>query len=248
MDTEPLAIAVDRSSPVPLYYQVAQQLEKAIGDGRLAPGAKLDNEIALADRLRVSRPTMRRAIQELVEKGLLARRRGLGTQVVHDRLHRELGLTSLYDDLRETGQEPRTRVLVNRLQRAPAHVAEQMRIEPESRVVHLERLRLVGAEPLAVLRNWLPEWLLRPSDHELETHGLYELLRAGGIRLVAARQRMSACRAPARDARLLGESRSTPLLTMQRTSYDDSGRVAEFADHAYRPEIYSFEITLVNRY
>jgi len=192
MDTEPLAIAVDRSSPVPLYYQVAQQLEKAIGDGRLAPGAKLDNEIALADRLRVSRPTMRRAIQELVEKGLLARRRGLGTQVVHDRLHRELGLTSLYDDLRETGQEPRTRVLVNRLGRAPAHVAEQMRLEPESRVVHLERLRLVGAEPLAVLRNWLPEWLLRPSDHELETHGLYELLRAGGIRLVAARQRMSA--------------------------------------------------------
>jgi GntR family transcriptional regulator len=248
MDTEPLAIAVDRGSPVPLYYQVAQQLEKAIGDGRLAPGTKLDNEIALAGRLRVSRPTMRRAIQELVDKGLLARRRGLGTQVVHDRLRRELGLTSLYDDLTETGQEPRTRVLVNRLERAPAQVAEQLRIEPESRVVHLERLRLVGAEPLAVMRNWLPEWLLRPSDHDLETHGLYELLRASGIRLVAARQRMGACRARAHDARLLGEARGAPLLTMQRTSYDDSGRVAEFADHAYRPVIYSFEITLVNRY
>jgi DNA-binding GntR family transcriptional regulator len=191
---------------------------------------------------------MRRAIQELVEKGLLARRRGLGTQVVHDRLHRELGLTSLYDDLTQTGQEPRTRVLVNRLERTPAHVAEQLRIDPESRVVHLERLRLVGAEPLAVMRNWLPEWLLRPTDHDLETHGLYELLRASGIRLVAARQRMGACRARAHDARLLGEPRSAPLLTMQRTSYDDAGRVAEFADHAYRPEIYSFEITLVNRY
>jgi DNA-binding GntR family transcriptional regulator len=248
MDTEPLAITVDRASPVPLYYQVAQQLEKAIGDGRLAPGTKLDNEIALAGRLRVSRPTMRRAIQELVGKGLLARRRGLGTQVVHDRLHRELGLTSLYDDLTETGQEPRTRVLVNRLERAPGHVAGQLRIEPESRVVYLERLRLVGAEPLAVMRNWLPEWLLRPSDHDLETRGLYELLRASGIRLVAARQRMGACRARAHDARLLGEARSAPLLTMQRTSYDDSGRVAEFADHAYRPAIYSFEITLVNRY
>jgi GntR family transcriptional regulator len=248
MDTEPLAIAVDRASPVPLYYQVARQLEQAIGDGRLAPGTKLDNEIALAGRLRVSRPTMRRAIQELVEKGLLARRRGLGTQVVHDRLHRELGLTSLYDDLRETGQDPRTRVLVNRLERAPGHVAGQLRIEPESRVLHLERLRLVGAEPLAVMRNWLPEWLLCPSDHELEAHGLYELLRACGIRLVAARQRMSACRAEAHEARLLGEPRGAPLLTMQRTSYDDSGRVAEFADHAYRPQMHSFEITLVNRY
>jgi GntR family transcriptional regulator len=248
MDTEPLAIAVDRASPVPLYYQVARQLEQAIGDGRLAPGTKLDNEIALAGRLRVSRPTMRRAIQELVGKGLLARRRGLGTQVVHDRLHRELGLTSLHDDLRETGQDPRTRVLVNRIERAPGHVAEQLRIEPESRVVHLKRLRLVGTEPLAVMRNWLPEWLLRPSDHELETHGLYELLRASGVRLAAARQRISACRAPAGDARLLGEPRGAPLLTMQRTSHDDSGHVAEFADHAYRPQIYSFEITLVNRY
>jgi len=248
MDAEPLAIAVDRASPVPLYYQVAQQLEKAIGDGRLAPGTKLDNEIALAGRLRVSRPTMRRAIQQLVEKGLLARRRGLGTQVVHDRLHRELGLTSLYEDLRETGQEPRTRVLVNGLEPAPGHVAEQLRIEPQSRVVHLERLRLVGGEPLAVMRNWLPAWLLCPSDQELETHGLYELLRTNGIRLVVARQRISACRARADDARLLGEPRGAPLLTMQRTSYDDSGRAAEFADHAYRPQIYSFEITLVNRY
>lgn len=248
MDAEPLAIAVDRASPVPLYYQLAQQLEQAIGDGRLAPGTKLDNEIALADRFRVSRPTMRRAIQELVGKGLLARRRGLGTQVVHDRLHRELRLTSLYDDLRETGQDPCTRVLVNRLERAPGHVAEQLRIEPESRAVHLERLRLVGTEPLAVMRNWLPESLLRPSDHELETHGLYELLRASGIRLVAARQRMGACRAQAGDARLLGEPRGAPLLTTERISYDDAGRVVEFADHAYRPDIYSFEITLVNRY
>ena len=81
---EPLQ--VDRKSPVPLYFQVAQHMEHLIESGELAPGTRLENEIDLADRLRLSRPTMRRAIQELVAKGLLVRKRGVGTQVVHGKV------------------------------------------------------------------------------------------------------------------------------------------------------------------
>ena len=64
----------------PLYFQVSRQIEAAIDSGVLAPGDRLENEISLADRWGLSRPTMRRAIQELVDKGLLVRRRGIGTQ------------------------------------------------------------------------------------------------------------------------------------------------------------------------
>src|SRR6195952_297860 len=77
-----LTVDLDRSSPVPLYYQVSRQIEAAIDTGELAPGDRLENEISLADRWGLSRPTMRRAIQELVDKGLLGRKRGVGTQVV----------------------------------------------------------------------------------------------------------------------------------------------------------------------
>jgi len=70
-----LAVDLDRSSPVPLYCQVAQQIEHAINEGGLAAGDRLDNEISLAKQFGLSRPTMRRAIQELVDKGLLVRRR-----------------------------------------------------------------------------------------------------------------------------------------------------------------------------
>src|ERR1044072_8995680 len=95
----PLAhVPLDRSSPVPLYFQLATQLEAAIDRGDLAAGARLDNEIELADRLRGARPTMRRAIQELVSKGLLVRKRGVGTQVVQGGLKRRVELTSLYGD------------------------------------------------------------------------------------------------------------------------------------------------------
>jgi GntR family transcriptional regulator len=247
MTSEGLRLKVDRRSPVPLYYQVAAQLEEAIAEGHLPPGFKLDNEVSLADQLGLSRPTMRRAIQELVDKGMLVRKRGVGTQVVHCRVRRELELTSLYDDLRATGQQPRTVVLVNRLEPALAQVADELGLEEGEEVLHLERLRLADDEPLAVLRNWLPPKLISPTDEELENGGLYELIRASGTHVQIARQRIGARGATTQEARLLGGRKNGPVLTMQRTAYADSGRAVEFGSHCYRPEAYSFEVTLVER-
>ena len=70
-----LDITLERNSPVPLYYQLAQSIEQAINDGVLAPGDRLENELSLTTRLGLSRPTARQAIQELVKKGLLVRKR-----------------------------------------------------------------------------------------------------------------------------------------------------------------------------
>jgi GntR family transcriptional regulator len=241
----PLSISVDRFSPVPLYSQVSTQIEEAIESGALAPGFKLDNEVAFAEQLGLSRPTMRRAIQELVSKGLLVRKRGVGTQVVHGQVRREVKLTSLYDDLARSGQQPGTKVLVNVLEEPSAPVAEELGMDAGSSVRHLERLRLAGGEPLAILRNWLPEHLLSPTDGELEQHGFYELIRSRGIYLRVARQRIGARGATADEAALLGQEEGSPLLTMERTAYDDQGRVVEFGSHVYRAETYSFEVTLV---
>ena len=104
-------VSIDRTSPVPLYFQVAEELQRLIRSDELPAGSKLTNEIALADQLGVSRPTMRRAIQYLVDRGLLVRKRGVGTQVVRSQVSRSLELTSLYDDLQRAGREPRTKVL-----------------------------------------------------------------------------------------------------------------------------------------
>src|SRR5690606_23841351 len=81
----PLSVPLDRTSPVPLYFQLAQELERRIREGELPPGTRLENEILLADRLGLSRPTLRRAIEYLVDQGLLVRKRGVGTQVVTPR-------------------------------------------------------------------------------------------------------------------------------------------------------------------
>jgi DNA-binding GntR family transcriptional regulator len=156
----PASITVDRTSPVPLYYQVAQVLEQAIEAGELTPGQRLDNEIALAESLGLSRPTMRRAIQYLVDRGLLVRKRGVGTQVVHRAVRRPIELTSLYDDLATEGRDPRTDVL--RLEEIPAsdNLAHVLGVPEGTAVLALERLRYADDAPLAVLRNYLPSGLV----------------------------------------------------------------------------------------
>ena len=97
-------ITVDRASPVPLYFQIAQHLERAIESGELPAGARLENEVLLAEQLGLSRPTMRRAMQYLVDRGMLVRKRGIGTQVVRAKVKRPVELSSLWDDLASSGQ------------------------------------------------------------------------------------------------------------------------------------------------
>src|ERR1700743_647608 len=106
-----LSLRVDRHSAVPLYSRGRHPLEQLTGSGELPMGARLDNEADLAGQLGLSKPTMRRAIEYLVGAGLLGRGGGIGTQVVHAKVTREIGLTSLYDDLAKTGRNPSTTVV-----------------------------------------------------------------------------------------------------------------------------------------
>jgi DNA-binding GntR family transcriptional regulator len=242
----PIAVDIDRSSPVPLYHQLAQAIEAAIRDGELAPGDRFENELALASRLSLSRPTTRRAIQELVDKGLLVRKRGVGTQVVQNPVHRRVELTSLFDDLARAGQQPSTELLDYRRIAVEEEIAVELNLAVDAEVVTIQRLRCANGEPLAVMTNYLPAELA-PGPEELEASGLYQALRARGIHIRLARQRIGAKPATKSEAKLLGEKPGAPLLTMSRTAFDDSGRAVEFGSHCYRASRYYFETTLVDR-
>jgi GntR family transcriptional regulator len=247
MTFSPASITVDRSSPVPMYYQVAQQLEHAIETGELAPGTRLDGELALAGQLGVSRPTLRRAIEYLVDRGYLVRRRAVGTQVVHPKVRRPVELSSLYDDLTASRKEPRTTVLSIGKVPASDAVAHALGLEDGAEVVALERLRYADGQPLAVMRNWLPPGLVELDGGRLERAGLYQLMRSAGINLHLASQTIGARAASGPEARLLQASKGEPLLTMQRTTYNENGQPVELGDHLYRASLYSFEIVLVTR-
>jgi GntR family transcriptional regulator len=247
MTFSPTSITVDRHSPVPMYYQVAQQLEHAIETGELPPGTRLDGELALANQLRVSRPTLRRAIEYLVDRGYLVRRRAVGTQVVHPKVRRPVELSSLYDDLAASRKDPRTKVLsIDKLPATDA-VAHALGLEDGVDVLAIERLRYADGQPLAVMRNWLPLGLVELDAGQLEETGLYQLMRASGITLHLASQTIGARGASGAETRLLQAHKGEPLLTMERITYNENGQPVELGDHIYRASLYSFEIVLVTR-
>ncbi len=242
-----LTVTLNRISPVPLYHQLARQLVEAIESGRLPKGSFLDNEIDLAERWQVSRPTVRRAIQDLVDSGMLVRRRGVGTQVVSDQVRRPFKLTSLFEDLAATGLQPVTTVISHDRVDADRLVAEALGVTVGTEVVHIERLRSVGAQPLAILRNWLI----------VDAAGAITLRRSGtpaastpscasaGYDRTRPRNAWARCAASSADAALLGLPAGAPLMTMRRVMHDVTGRIVELGDHRYDAAQYTVELNVV---
>lgn len=242
-----LDLTVSHASPIPIYHQIALQLEEAITGGSIAKGDFLPSEVELAERWGISRPTARRAIQELVEKGLLVRKRGVGTHVVNDQLRRSMKLSSLYEDLATAGRKPTTTVRRWQKQVADADVADALDISLGSPVMYLERVRSAGGQPLALLRNWLSyETTSDITESELQKVGLYELLRARRVRPRIAHQTIGAKSATPEEAAALRRDAGSPLLTMRRVMQDDTGRTIELGDHVYDAERYSVEMTVVD--
>jgi GntR family transcriptional regulator len=241
-----LVIHLNRVSPIPLYHQLARQLEAAVQSGQLAKGAFLENELDLADKWQVSRPTVRRAIQDLVDNGLLVRRRGVGTQVVNDQVRRPFKLTSLFDDLAASGRQPLTTVLTHERVAADVSVADALGLAVGTEVVHIERCRAAGTHRLAILRNWLiVEAAGEFSTEQLAESGLYALMRERSVRPHSATQRLGAVAASAADAAILGLSVGAPLVTMRRVMQDDTGRAVELGDHRYDAAHYSVELNVI---
>jgi len=240
-------IEVDRSSTVPMYFQISRQIEEAVDRGDLTPGERLPNEIEFAQALAISRPTIRQALDDLVDKGLLTRKRGVGTQVSNAEVRRQVALTSLYDDLSAAGRKPQTQVL--RLDPAcvDRHAARALGLPADAALVHCERLRLADGQPLAILRNWLPARFHDITVEDLEECGLYQLLGQRNGRPAVARQRITATSAGATEARLLATKAHAPLISMQRTAFDSAGLAVEFADNLYRADLYAIEVTVHNR-
>ena len=160
---------------------------------------------------------------------------------------RALELTSLYEDLQSARREPSTAVLAHEVIPAPAWVAALLRLEPGAPVLHIRRLRRTSGTPITILENYLPEDLADITPDELEDRGLYQVLRARGVSIRVADQAIGARPAADEEARLLTVLRGGPVLTLERTAYDDAGRPVEVGAHCYRPDLYHFEARIVAR-
>ena len=146
-------ITLDRSSPIPLYFQICEPIAELINSGALPADTRLEDELSMAARLHVSRPTARQALQRLVDRGLLTRRRGVGTIVSPRQVHRPMELTSLMKDLVEAGHQVHTTIQRYEARPATETEADILKVAKDTLVVHIERTRFANSEPIAVLTS-----------------------------------------------------------------------------------------------
>lgn len=236
---------IDPNASIPLHVQVADGLVAAIESGEIPTGARLGNEAELSRRLNLSRPTFRRALGTLADRGLIVRRQGVGTVVLPTPVRRSIELTGLHDDLREAGRRPSTQVLELEQGPGPSAATAALGLAPGAELVFLKRLRLVDSEPLAVMSNHIPPELLEIDREGLEQDGLYRVMRRQGVVPRVAWQSVGARGASAEEAGLLGLETGAAVLTSRRISYDAAGKAVEFANHVFVAERYTFEMNLV---
>ena len=234
----PFSFKPDLRSTTPLYAQLAQRLAQTIRDGRFRPHEALPSERLLSDGLKLSRVTARKAIDRLVEQGLVVRKRGSGNYIA-PQLEQPLSrLTSFSEELRQRGFEPSSRWLTRSCTSAAPDEQLSLGLSPGARVARLERLRLADGTVMAYEISVLPEPVL-PEPALVQT-SLYEHLGAIGKAPARALQHIRAMNADARRAELLGVAPGHALLFITRVGYLDNGAPVELTLSYCRSDYYGF--------
>lgn len=225
----------------PRYVQLRQRLESGIESGVLAPNSSLPPEREIAEITELSRVTVRKAIQELVREGLIEQRQGSGSFIREplSRMEQSLShLTSFSEDMAQRGLDTTSRWLERGVFLATPTEIRGLDLDDGAEVARIYRLREAGGRPMALERASLPLDIL-PNPLDVTT-SLYEVLNARGLRPVRAMQKISAINLEAREAELLGVAEGAAGLSIERTSYLASGRVAELTRSLYRGDAYDF--------
>lgn len=224
-------IAIDRTSPLPLYWQLKTRIVQDIEDRGLEPGERLPGDHELCDLYEVSRTVVRQALRELEFEGVLRREKGRGTFVADGRTSRGFGhaLIGTFEDIQASGGQQESVVLRQGVVEATPVVARDLRLADGERVVEIERLRLVDGEPWALTRTQLPrdvgEQLLDADLRDVSIYGVLE--REFGVQFERAERTVEAEVVDERTAEALEIAPRSAVLVMHSVSYDPTGRPIE---------------------
>jgi len=234
--------ALQADSASPLYHQLMRRIAGDIDKGIYPVGSRIPPEHELENIYHVSRVTVRRALSELTNEGLLERKQGKGTFVSAPRMSQDLkNVHSFHDFCRQNGMTPGARVIHVKEVAPELQETADLQLRDGDRVVETLRVRLANNEPVVLERNnfsmayaWLEEADL--------TGSLYALLREYGVEPKQATHDLSLCEADARQAELLAVAPGTPLLKLREVIYDQRGRPLHTSLQLIRGDRFTFRI------
>lgn len=229
---------LDEQAHGPLYQRLHRALRQAIVENRFATDEALPPERDIALDFNISRITVRKAIQALVDEGLVSRRHGAGTFVAA-RVEKNFSkLSSFSEDMIARGWTPRSAWLRRAEGAVTPEEAMTLGLGPGSPVYRFHRIRYANDEPMAVEYATVPAYCL--TSKEAVTSSLYEALEMTGHRPVRALQRLRAVLFDAAQCEVLGVPRGAPGLLIERRGFVRDGRVVEVTQSYYRGDMYDF--------
>src|SRR5215470_7673269 len=227
----------------PLYERVESVLAGDIADGSLPPETQLPPEEGLIERFKVSRTTVRKAIQNLVERGLVEVKRGKGTFV------KLTELTGFVEDMQALGRTPTARLLDKRIVAADETVAHHLALAPGTLVVRLRRVRLADGVAMSFDETYLPRELgEKVAENDLEAEPVFALLENKyDTPLVEAEYKLEAAAADPVAAQALQVPAGSPIFLIERTSYTTGNRPVDYERLHYRGDLIRFVTRLARR-
>lgn len=241
-------LAVLGGDALPLYYRIKSVLEERIRSGVLEPGSQLPSEADLCREFAVSRGTVRDAVRELVQSGLVERRHGKGSFVTLDAVFASapMKFTGLLEDLYDQVRKVQVRAVEIEVGHASSRVLQALGLPPGATLTIVRRERHLDGAPFAFTVNYLPTQIGERIDPTaLRTQPLLRILEEHlGIRIDRAEQTMRATLADADEARRLAIPFASPVMFAERVYFQQGDRPLQIVHSWYRADRYQFSVNL----
>jgi GntR family transcriptional regulator len=230
-------LKIDPASVIPLYHQIKQNIRDLIENDVLHSGELLPSERELSEFYGVNRLTVRQALNDLVNEGMLRRQRGVGTFVVEAKLTQVLDrVLGFSERIREAGHSPSSRQIALEIIPAPLSAARRLGIAPDDPVYKLVRLRCSDEEPVMLETAFLPEALFPGlATIDFSTTSLYQILSDRfNCLILEAEEQLEPVLLADYEAKLLEVESTTPGMLVESTSYDQYGKIVEIGKAVVR--------------
>ncbi|WP_233711237.1 GntR family transcriptional regulator [Lederbergia citrisecunda] len=239
---------LDHSSVVPLYHQLKELLKEAIEKEGGKPGDKMPSENELCAQYNISRNTAKKAIEDLVQEGVLKRVKGKGTFIAKPKLEQSLsGFYSFSKVMQESGIESKDIIIDLKVVEPTTKVMRVLQLLHGDKVIELKRLRCANKEPIIFETSYIPEhFVSRISTEDIQNSSLYDVMeKTFGIIVAKAKEVFEPILIQEYESKYLEVKEGYPALLLERIAFDTSENPVEFCHSVVRGDRCRFYTELI---
>lgn len=237
-------MSIDKSSPIPVYYQLKEDIKEKINKGVWKTGECIDSEREISEQYNVSRMTVRQAIGELVQQGILYREKGKGTFVCEPKV-KQRDIMSFSEMAEKMGLKSETEVLSFEEKLTPEEFISEA--FPFDRIYKIDRLRTIEGEVIADEVVYIPKEFIGEIDEDSLKNSLYKILDEKGHSVDHSEASIQAVLIEEKYKKLFRINKDVPLIKIFSKNISSEGKLLFIEESIYRSDKYVLEVNMLRR-